>query len=105
MIGVDTNILLCLATRDDANQVATIKRWLALNAEGEPLHVNHVVLAEAVWTLKSVYRAERGRIARFIDALLVNADFDIEDPARVEEALQSYLAGGADDSDPHGDRG
>ena len=96
MIGVDTNILLRLATRDDATQVATVTRWLAANAKAEQLYVNHEVLAEAVWTLTSVYRADRARIARFVDALLGNAGFELEESAQVDDALQLYLTGAAD---------
>jgi predicted nucleic-acid-binding protein len=96
VIGVDTNILLRLATGDDAGQVARIRRWIAAHAQDLPLYVNHVVLAEAAWTLKSAYRIDRAGIARFVDALLGNADFEVEGVAEVEEALQSYVAGGAD---------
>ena len=93
MIGVDTNILLRLATNDDPAQVSSIKRWLATHARGERLYVNHVVLAEAIWTLKSAYRADRQKIAHFVDSLLGNAGFEVEDATMVEDALQSYLAG------------
>jgi predicted nucleic-acid-binding protein len=96
MIGLDTNVLLRLATNDDPAQVGVVTRWLAAHAGGEALHVNHVVLAEAVWTLKSAYRADRARIATFVDALLANAEFDLEDAAAVEEALSVYRAGAAD---------
>lgn len=82
MIGVDTNILLHLATNDDRAQVASIRQWLAIHAQGEPLYENHVVLAEAIWTLKSVYRADRLKIAHFVDTLLGNAGFEVEDALR-----------------------
>lgn len=96
MIGVDTNILLRLATNDDPAQVARIRRWLATHAQGEPLYVNHVVLAEAIWTLKSVYRADRRKIAHFVDTLLGNAGFEVEDAAVVDDALQSFQSGNVD---------
>ncbi len=96
MIGVDTNILLRLASNDDPAQVSSIKRWLATHAQGDQIYVNHVVLAEAVWTLKSAYRADQQKIAHFVDSLLGNAGFAVEDAALVEDALQSYLAGNVD---------
>lgn len=96
MIGVDTNILLRLATNDDPAQVASIKRWLAVHAQGELLYVNHVVLAEAIWTLKSVYRADRLKIAHFVDTLLGSAGFEVEDAAAVEDALKAYQGGNVD---------
>ena len=96
MIGVDTNVLLRLATNDDPAQVASIRQWLAIHAQGDPLYENHVVLAEAIWTLKSVYRADRLKIAHFVDTLLGNAGFEVEDAAVVDEALQSYQSGNVD---------
>jgi predicted nucleic-acid-binding protein len=96
VIGVDTNILLRLATNDDPAQVSSIKRWLATHARGELLYVNHVVLAEAIWTLKSAYRADRQKIDLFVDALLGNAGFELEDAATVEDALRSYREGNFD---------
>lgn len=96
MIGIDTNVLLRLATDDDVHQVARIRGWIARNAKELPLYVNHVVLAEALWTLGSVYHAERDDIARFVDAMLANAEFEVEAHATVEEALRAFLAGNAD---------
>ena len=96
MIGVDTNILLRLATNDDPAQVASIRRWLATHAQGEQLYVNHVVLAEAIWTLKSVYHADRLKIAHFVDTLLGSTGFEVEDAAAVEDALKAYQSGNVD---------
>lgn len=96
MIGIDTNVLLRLATDDDARQVARIRGWIARNADDLPLYVNHVVLAETLWTLRSVYRVDRDGIARFVDAMLANAEFEVEAHAAVEEAQRTFLAGNAD---------
>ncbi len=96
MIGVGTNILLRLATNDDPAQVASIRRWLLIHAQGELIYVNHVVLAEAIWTLKSAYSADRRKIAHFVDTLLGNADFEVEDAAVVDDALQSFRIGNVD---------
>ena len=96
MIGIDTNVLLRLATDDDASQVARIRGWIARHADDLPLYVNHVVLAEALWTLKSAYRIGRDGIARFVDAMLANAEFEVEAHAAVEEALRSFVTGSAD---------
>ena len=99
MIGIDTNILLRLATSDDAAQVKTVTRWLAAHAPAVPLHVNQVVLAEALWTLKSSYGYDRAHLAAFVDALLGNAVFDIEGAASVEDALGMFASGNAEFSD------
>lgn len=96
MIGIDTNILLRLATGDDAGQVKTITRWLAAHAPDELLHVNQIVFAEALWTLKSGYGYDRARLAAFVEGLLGNAGFEIEQTALVEDALSAFIAGKAD---------
>ncbi len=99
MIGIDTNILLRLATSDHAAQVKTVARWLAAHAPAVPLHVNQVVLAEALWTLKSGYGYDRAHLVAFVDALLGNAIFDIEGAAMVEDALGMFSSGNADFAD------
>jgi len=48
--AVDTNILVRLATRDDAKQVARAEAFVAHGA-----WVPHLVLAEATWVLTAVY--------------------------------------------------
>ena len=96
MIGIDTNILLRLATGDDAGQVKTITRWLAAHAPDELLHVNQIVLAETLWTLKSGYGYDRARLAAFVEGLLGNAGFEIEQTALVEDALGAFVSGKAD---------
>jgi predicted nucleic-acid-binding protein len=56
MIGVDTNILLRLWLNDDPAQNRRIDALLAAHG-GMPgsLQVTDVVVAEAVWTLKSAF--------------------------------------------------
>lgn len=99
MIGIDTNVLLRLATGDDAAQVKAITRWLAAHAADEPLHVNQIVLAETLWTLKSSYGFDRAHLAAFVDGLLANVVFEIEEAALVEDALGLFEAGKADFAD------
>ena len=96
MIGIDTNILLRLATGDDAGQVKTITRWLAAHAPDVLLHVNQIVLAETLWTLKSGYGYDRAHLAAFVEGLLENAGFEIEQAALVEDALSAFVSGKAD---------
>jgi predicted nucleic acid-binding protein len=50
MRAVDTNVLVRLAARDDPKQVAAAEAFVARGA-----WVSHLVLAEAVWVLTSVY--------------------------------------------------
>lgn len=99
MIGIGTNILLRLATSDDAAQVKTITRWLAAHAGDDLLHVNQVVLAEALWTLKSGYGFDHAHLIAFVEGLLGNARFDIDDACAVEDALSMFASGKADFAD------
>ena len=96
MIGIDTNVLLRLATDDDPRQVKAITRWLADNASDLPLYVNHVVLAEALWTLKTSYGYTRGQQITFLEMLLGNTAFNIEEEGQVEIALHHFANTKAD---------
>lgn len=90
MIGIDTNILLRLATSDDTRQVKAITKWLAENARDTSLYVNHVVLAETLWALKSSYGYSKAQQVTFMEALLGNAAFRIEEEGQVEVALHFF---------------
>ena len=99
MIGVDTNVLLRLATNDNRSQVLAIAAWLHEHAQDEMLFVNQVVLAESIWTLKSAYGYGRDSLSLFVETLLGNAAFEIEQAGLVEDALQLFRAGKADFAD------
>ncbi len=99
MIGLDTNILLRLVTADDEAQVKTITRWLAAHARDDTLYVNHVVLVETLWTLKSGYGYARSDLTKFVDSLLGNAVFEIEEMGLVEDALRLFKSTQADFAD------
>jgi predicted nucleic-acid-binding protein len=60
MIGIDTNLLLRLWLNDDPAQNKRIDALLAtLGGMPGSLLVTDVVLAEAVWTLKSAFEQDR----------------------------------------------
>ena len=99
MIGLDTNILLRLVTGDDEAQVKTITCWLAARARDDTLYVNHVVLVETLWTLKSSYGYARSDLTKFVDSLLGNAVFEIEEMGLVEDALRLFKSTQADFAD------
>jgi len=99
VIGLDTNILLRLATGDDEAQVKTVTRWLDAHARDDTLYVNHVVLVEALWTLKSGYGYARSDLTTFVDSLLGNAVFEIEEMGLVEDALRLFELTQADFAD------
>lgn len=85
MRAVDTNVLVRLVTRDDPRQVAAAEAFVARGA-----WVSHVVLAEAVWVLVSVYELGAPAVARAIEMLLDHRDLTVEDAGTVGAALARY---------------
>ena len=85
MRAVDTNVLVRLITRDDAEQTAAAEVFVAKGA-----WVSHLVLAEAVWVLTSVYELGPGEIATAVDMLLNHQDLTVQSPEVVAAALAKY---------------
>lgn len=95
MIGLDTNVLVRLLTRDDARQFAAARRYIAANCSSEdPAFINRVVVIEVLWVLESAY-AEYGRnqIADALEGLLNTAEFSVEDGTSMRSAISQYRAG------------
>lgn len=65
MRAVDTNVLVRLVTRDNASQVAAAEVFVAPGA-----WISHLVLAEAMWVLSSVYDLKSDVIALAFEMLL-----------------------------------
>lgn len=85
MRAVDTNVLVRLVTRDDAKQVAAAEAFVANGA-----WVSHLVLAEAMWVLASVYDLEPAAIATAVEMLLNHKDLVLQDSDVVAEALEHF---------------
>ena len=85
MRAVDTNVLVRLATRDDARQVSAAEAYVAKGA-----WVSHLVLAEATWVLASVYDCLPADIATAVDMLLSHRDLTIEEADVVSAALANF---------------
>lgn len=94
MIGIDTNILLRLWLDDDPVQSKRIDQLLAEHG-GLPgsLLVTDVVLAEAVWTLKSAFEQDKHAQLVAVRSLLDETAFAFEDRAAVATALSLFEAG------------
>jgi predicted nucleic-acid-binding protein len=73
MRAVDTNVLVRLVTRDDAEQVAVAEAFIAPGA-----WVSHLVLAEAMWVLASVYDLGPSAIVTAVEMLLNHRDLSVE---------------------------
>lgn len=85
MRAVDTNVLVRLATRDDAKQVAAAEEFVARGA-----WVPHLVLAEAMWVLTSVYDRGPGEIAAAVEMLLNHEHLTLQDADAVAAAVASF---------------
>ena len=85
MRAVDTNLLARLVTRDDPKQAAAAEVFISKGA-----WVSHVVLAELVWVLDSVYDLKPPQIAVAVDMLIEHEHLTIQDADVVEAALRTF---------------
>jgi predicted nucleic-acid-binding protein len=94
MIGIDTDILLRLWLNDDRAQSKRIDQLLAEHG-GLPgsLLVTDVVLAEAVWTLKSAFEQDKQAQLIAVRSLLEETAFAFEDREAVAAALTLFESG------------
>jgi predicted nucleic-acid-binding protein len=85
MLAVDTNVLVRLLARDDADQVKAAESFI-----GKGAWVSHLVLAETLWVLDSVYELSRAQIATAIDMMLNHTELSLQDADVVAAALHHY---------------
>jgi predicted nucleic-acid-binding protein len=100
MIGIDTNILLRLWLNDEPAQNKRIDALLAEHGSTPgSLLVTDVVLAEAVWTLRSAYEQDKAAQLVAIRSLLSETAFAFEDREAVSRAAELFEQGGIGFSD------
>lgn len=85
MRAVDTNVLVRLATRDNAKQVAAAEVFVTSGA-----WVPHLVLAETVRVLSAVYELGPSKIATAVEMLLNHKNLTLQDADAVAAALEHY---------------
>jgi predicted nucleic-acid-binding protein len=85
MRAIDTNVLVTLVARDDVEQVQAAEDFVAKGA-----WVSHLVLAEMIWVLDSVYDLTRDEIATAVEMLLNHRDLTLQDVEVVASALDRY---------------
>jgi len=85
MHAVDTNLLVRLVVRDDADQVNAAEAFVSKGA-----WVSHLVLAETLWVLDAVYDRSPAQIARAIDRLLNHRELSLQDADVVALALDRF---------------
>jgi predicted nucleic-acid-binding protein len=85
MLAVDTNVLVRLLANDDADQVHAAEAFISKGA-----WVSHLVLAETLRVLDSVYDLSRVQIATAIEMLLNHRELSLQDADVVTAALNHY---------------
>lgn len=92
MLAIDTNTLVRLLVRDDSDQVKAAELFV-----GKGAWISHLVLAETLWVLDSVYELSRVQIATVVDMLLNHQDLTLQDGEVVASALHQFRSRSAID--------
>ena len=85
MRAIDTNVLVRLITRDDADQVEAAEQFVERG-----VWVSHVVLAETTWVLAEAYDLSHSQIAEVVEMLLTHQQLTLQDGDVVHAALDHY---------------
>jgi predicted nucleic-acid-binding protein len=85
MRAVDTNLLVRLIVRDDADQVIAAEAFVSKGA-----WVSHLVLAETLWVLDAVYNRSPAQIANAVGRMLNHKELTLQDAAVVALALDRF---------------
>ena len=85
MRAVDTNVLVRLVVRDDADQVRAAEEFVAIGA-----WVSHLVLVETMWVLDAVYERTAEQSATAVDMLLNHQHLTVQDADVVAAATERF---------------
>lgn len=85
MRAVDTNVLVRLLARDDDEQVALAEAFVLHGA-----WVSHLVLAETMWVLESVYALSHADLIDAIEMLMSGEKVTLQKHEVVSAALGHY---------------
>jgi predicted nucleic-acid-binding protein len=79
MIGLDSNVLVRLAVRDDEDQYRKAESFVAASISSEtPAYVNLIVLVEFAWTLRRLYKYSKAEVLAAILKLLNSTNVALE---------------------------
>jgi predicted nucleic-acid-binding protein len=85
MRAVDTNVVVRLMVRDDAQQVDAAEAFIERGA-----WISVIALTEAMWVLSSVYNRSSADIEQFVEMLLHHEHFTLQHPEVVRAALDVF---------------
>jgi predicted nucleic-acid-binding protein len=92
MIGIDTNILLRLIIKDDANQVAQAEAFLVARSAQSPAYVSLVTLIETIWALQNIYDFSKKQTLEYLTLLMDSHEICLQDEISVNAATKSYAS-------------
>lgn len=100
MIGIDTNVLVRYITQDDELQAIAATEFIEnCCSTGSKIFINHIVICELVWVLKKCYKLSKPKTINTIEYILKIAQFSLENPQIIWQALSDYKKGAADFAD------
>jgi predicted nucleic-acid-binding protein len=100
MKGVDTNVLVRYLAQDHAAQAKAVDELVRKAvAEGQPLHVDDVVLCETVWVLRAAYGQDKASIVDILGKVLATSQFSFDDRDLLTQALSDFRRGKGDFAD------
>jgi predicted nucleic-acid-binding protein len=85
MLAIDTNVLVRLLARDDLKQAVAADKFVAKGA-----WVSHLVLAETLWVLASVYDRTAAQQITILEMLLGHESLVLQDADTVTAALAHF---------------
>ena len=85
MLAIDTDVLVRLLARDDARQAKAADQFIAKGA-----WVSHLVLAETLWVLESVYDRGATQIIEALKLLMAHESLVLQDAETVGLALAQF---------------
>ena len=85
MLAVDTHVLVRLLARDDLKQSRRADQFIAKGA-----WVSHLVLAETMWVLESVYARSAAQLLAALQLLLAHETLVLQDADTVSAALAHF---------------
>ena len=103
MIGIDTNIVLRWLLGASLNETGDSRQHDAIIAiagmADEVFFINHLVLAETLWVLRSKAKLPRSEILSVVGSLIDTGNIQIQDLDAVIEAIGTYKDHPGDFSD------
>jgi len=89
VIGIDTNILVRIITRDDEKQSQIALDYVSNSST--PFVMNHIVICELVWVLESAYKYDKKQIIKALECILKVKQFLILEKNSVSVASHSHF--------------